>query len=191
MTPPVSASTLHPRESGFTIVESLIVVVILGLALAASTSLFVVGLRGLRDTRTINTEQAAIEANKQQIDLLAREFTCCSGSCFATRPTSFGSAQPCFTNNPNDDRYYFPQLDLASTPTVNEPVAVDTLCRGDNTTFMTPLKTAVDNLSQPTPATRATSVIRNYKMLQVDFSNSSGQLVRTLYVKPRMANFCS
>jgi hypothetical protein len=55
---------------------------------------------------------------------------------------------------------------------------------------MTPLKNAVDALSQPTPATR-TSVISAYKMLRVDFSNSSGQLVRTLYVKPRMANFCS
>jgi hypothetical protein len=56
---------------------------------------------------------------------------------------------------------------------------------------MTPLKTAVDNLAQPTPATRLPSTIMNYKTLRVEFNNGSGNTIRTLYVRPRMANFCS
>jgi|688.fasta_scaffold50390_3 prepilin-type N-terminal cleavage/methylation domain-containing protein len=192
MTQRLPASTVHRRESGFTIVESLITVVIVGLALSASTTLLLIALRGRRTTASANAEQAAIEANKAQIDRIAREFTCCSGSCVATPPTTFGATQPCFTNNPNDDRYYFPQLDLASTTSLNEPVAVDQLCsNANNATFMAPFKTAVDNLSQPTPATRLTSTILNYKTLRVQFNNSSGNLVRTLYLRPRMANFCS
>jgi prepilin-type N-terminal cleavage/methylation domain-containing protein len=188
----LQASTIDRRESGFTIVESLVTVVIVGIALAASTSIFLVGLRGKRDTISVNAQQAAIEANKARIDQIAREFTCCNGTCVATPPTTFGPTQPCFTNNPNDDRYYFPQLDLASTTTLNEPVAVDQLCSSaNNTTFMTPFKTAIDNLSQPTPATRLASTILNYKTLRVQFTNSSSDVVRTLYVRPRMANFCS
>jgi prepilin-type N-terminal cleavage/methylation domain-containing protein len=180
------------RETGFTILESLVVVVIVGIALAASTSLFLVGLRGQRETTSINAEQAAIEGNKAAIDRIAREFTCCSGSCVAVPPSTYGATQPCFTDNPNDDRYYFPQLDLATTTTLNEPVAVDQLCsNANNTTFMTPLKTAVDNLAQPTPATRLPSTIMNYKTLRVEFNNGSGNTIRTLYVRPRMANFCS
>jgi len=181
-------------DSGFSIVESLVVVVVVGLALAASTTMFVVALRGNQNTSTINLEQASIENNKVLIDQLARNYTCCSGSCSATPPATgtFGATQPCATNNPNDVRYYFPQLDLASTTTTNEPAAVDSLCAtANNTSFMTPFKTAVDALAQPTPATRLSSVINPYKTLRIDFNNSNGQLVRTLYVRPRMASFCS
>ena len=48
--------------------ESLIAVVIIGLAAAASTSMLMVGLRGLRESAQSNSVQAAIEANKAQID---------------------------------------------------------------------------------------------------------------------------
>jgi prepilin-type N-terminal cleavage/methylation domain-containing protein len=187
-------------KSGFTILESLIVVVIVGLAAAASVSMFAVALRGLQDTRQTYSVQAAIEANKTQIDQLARSFTCCSGICTTTPPTTFGANQACATNQPNDDRYYFPQADLASTTTnfpntttPSEPNAVDQLCStANNTNFMTPLKTAIDGLAQPSPATRSNAVILDYKMLRVDFTEPvTGVVVRSLYVKPRMANFCS
>jgi type II secretory pathway pseudopilin PulG len=192
------------KNSGFSILESLIAVVLVGLATAASSSLFAVGLRGLQDTRQIHSVQAAIEANKTQIDALARRFTCCSGICSTSPPTSFGTVsgvvQPCATNNPNDDRYYFPLLDLASTTTnfpntttPSEPIAVDQLCATtNNTNFMTPLKTAIDGLAQPSPAVRSNAVILAYKMLRVDFTQpGTGAVIRSLYVKPRMANFCS
>lgn len=184
--------------------ESLIAVVIIGLAAAASTSMLMVGLRGLRESAQSNSVQAAIEANKAQIDQLARSFTCCSGICTTSPPASgtFGGAnQPCFTDNPNDDRYYFPVRDnpstttnITGTTTPSEPIAVDQRClNANNIAFMTPLKTAIDNpglVPQPSPATREPAVILDYKMLRVDFT-SAGVVVRSLYVKPRMANFCS
>jgi len=177
---------------GFTILESLIVVVVIGLAAAASTSMFGVALRGLQDTTQVNDAQRAIEENKVRIDEYARSYTCCSGICTTTAPTTYGATSSCFTNNPNDDRYYFPQLDDLST-TASEPVAIDQLCANDkNTQFMTPLKTTIDALPQPSPAIRDSAVILGYKMLRVDFKQTgSDVVVRSLYVKPRMANFCS
>lgn len=190
------------NDSGFTILEALLVVVIIGIAAAASSTMFTVALRGLNDTRTTYSVQASIEANKALIDQLARDFTCCSGICTTTPPASgtFGANLPCATNNPNDDRYYFPQLDdpsttanITNTTTPSEPIAVDQRClAANNTAFMTPLKTAIDALTQPTPATRNAAVILDYKMLRVDFTEpSANTVVRSLYVKPRMANFCS
>jgi len=190
------------NDSGFTILEALLVVVIIGIAAAASSTMFTVALRGLNDTRTTYSVQASIEANKALIDQLARNFTCCSGICTTTPPASgtFGANLPCATNNPNDDRYYFPQLDnpstttnITGTTTPSEPIAVDQRClAANNTAFMTPLKTAIDALAQPTPATRNAAVILDYKMLRVDFTEpSANTVVRSLYVKPRMANFCS
>jgi hypothetical protein len=175
-------------------------VVFVGLAAAASASMLAGALRGLQNTRQGNSVQAEIEENKAQIDDLAKSFTCCSGTCTTTPPTTFGDNQPCKTNNPNDDRYYFPQLDLATTTTnfanttsPSEPVAVDQLCAtSNNTNFMTPLKNAIDGLAQPSPATRAPAVILSNKMLRVEFTEpNNGINVRTIYVKPRMANFCS
>jgi prepilin-type N-terminal cleavage/methylation domain-containing protein len=196
------AQSSTATDSGFTILESLIAVVIIGLAAAASTSMLMVGLRALRETAQSNSVQAAIEANKDQIDQLARSFTCCSGICTTAPPGSgtFGGAnQPCLTDNPNDDRYYFPRLDnpstttnITGTTTPSEPIAVDQLClAANNTAFMTPLKNAIDGLAQPTPATRVAAFILDYKMLRVNFTDPSGVVVRSLYVKPRMANFCS
>lgn len=190
------------KSSGFSILESLIVVVLVGLAAAASSSMFAVALRGLQDTRQNYSVQAAIEADKTRIDALARSFTCCSGTCTVTPPASgtFGPTQACATKDPNDDRYYFPQRDLASTTsnfanttTPSEPVAVDQLCStANNTNFMTPLKTAIDGLSQPNPAIRSNAVILSYKMLRVDFTQpGTTAVIRSIYVKPRMANFCT
>jgi prepilin-type N-terminal cleavage/methylation domain-containing protein len=188
------------KNSGFTILESLIVVVLVGFAAAASSLIFSVALKGLQDTKQTYSAQAAIEANKTLIDGLARRFTCCSGTCTVTPPTIFGAGQACATADPNDDRYYFPQADLASTTTnfpntttPSEPNAVDQLCStANNTNFMTPLKTAIDALAQPSPATRSSAVILDYKMIRVDFTQpGTSAAIQSIYVKPRMANFCS
>lgn len=190
------------NDSGFTTLESLIVLVLIGIAAAGSTAMFTVALRGLQGTRQTYAAQAAIEANKAQIDDLARKFTCCSGICTTTSPTSTtsGPSKACATTSPNDDRYYFPQLDdpttttnFPGTTTPSEPNAVDQLCDNtNNTVFLTPLKTAIDGLAQPSPATRSSAQILSYKMLRVDFTDpSAGIVVRSIYVKPRMANFCS
>jgi type II secretory pathway pseudopilin PulG len=188
-------------QSGFTILEAVIAVVIIGFAAAGSTQMVMTALRALQQTRDQSLVQAAIDANKDQIDQLARSFTCCSGTCTTTPPasTAVGATKSCATTNPNDDRYYYPQQDdttttsnFTNTTTASEPSAVDQLCASsNNTNFMTPLKTAVDALAQPSPATRGAAVIMSYKMLSVSFTDSSSRTVRTLYVRPRMANYCS
>jgi len=187
--------------SGFTILESMITLAIICIAFAASTSVFSIAIKGLRDSKNINEIQAEIEANVVLINDLSRKFTCCSGVCTTTPPTNIGTTSACATDDPNDKRYYFPQLDDPSTTanisplntTPSEPIEVDQICAtANNIAFMTPLKAAIDALRQPSPATRVSAEIKSYKLLKVAFTEPiSGITVRTVYVKPRMANFCS
>ncbi len=156
--------------------------------------------------RTISTQQqvvmqASIDDNLRQIKTLARRYTCCSGVCTTTIPTTFGvvsgNTQPCATNNPLDDRYYFPQVDLASTTanfpnttTSSEPIAVEQLC-ANNTAFLTPFQTAVNALPQPVNATRTTT-IQPERILRVTFTdnNSNNRVTRVENIIPHMAYFC-
>ncbi|MCP9885109.1 hypothetical protein KBY97_08220 [Synechococcus sp. ATX 2A4] len=156
--------------------------------------------------RTISTQQqvlmqASIDDNIRQIKTLARRYTCCSGVCTVTPPTTFGVVggvtQPCATNNPLDDRYYFPQVDLASTTasfpnttTSSEPIAVEQLC-ANNTNFMTPFRTAVNAVPQPVNATRTTAIQAD-RILRVTFTDNNNQnrQVRVENIIPQMAYFC-
>jgi hypothetical protein len=159
--------------------------------------------------RTLSTQQqvemqASIDDNLRQIKTLARDYTCCSGVCSTARPTSFGVVggvtQPCATNNPLDDRYYFPQVDLvstaanfANTTTPSEPLAVEQLC-ANNTAFMTPFQTAIDALDQPVNATRTTAIQPDQPehILRVTFrdNNNANRVTRVENIIPQMAYFC-
>jgi hypothetical protein len=143
----------------------------------------------------------AIDADLAAIQGLSVRLTCCSGVCSVTPPTSFGTAtSSCATNDPRDDRYYFPQRDdttttanFANTTTPKEPDAVDQLCStANNTNFMTPLQTAVDALTVPAGSnfTRATQINPNH-ILQVTYTDSiDNQVVRVANILPPMANWC-
>jgi hypothetical protein len=156
--------------------------------------------KGLRLTQQQVVMQASIDDNIRQIKTLARQYTCCSGSCTTMIPTTFGvvggETKPCATNNPLDNRYYYPQVDLASTANLNEQAAVDTLCQTDstnNTNFMTPFKRSIDLLSQPTNATRETAIDSSIPhVLKVTFTDNinSNRVVRVENIIPRMAFFC-
>ncbi len=192
----------HPDSNrGIGLVEPLVLTLLLMIVIGATANIF-----NSINRRTLSTQQqvvmqATIDDNVRQIKTVARQFTCCSGSCTTAIPTTFGIVagvtQPCATNNPMDDRYYYPQVDLAGG--VNEQAAVDTLCQTDatnNTLFMTPLKNFIDNINniaQPTYATRTTAIVADTPhVLRVTFTdnNNSGRVVRVENIIPRMAYFC-
>jgi Tfp pilus assembly protein PilV len=192
----------HDPEShrGIGLVEPMVLTLLLMIVMGATANIF-----NSINRRTLSTQQqvvmqAAIDDNVRQIKILARQFTCCSGTCTTAIPTTYGViatvTQPCATNNPMDDRYYYPQVDLASTGALNEQSAVDTLCQTDatnNTAFMAPLKAGVDALAQPTNATRATLIDNsNPHVLRVTFTdnNNSNKVMRVENIIPRMAYFC-
>lgn len=190
-----------PAEQGIGIVEPLVLTVMLAIVIGSTALVF-----NSINRRTISTQQqvvmqASIDDNLRQIKTLARRYTCCSGVCTTTIPTTFGvvsgTTQPCATNNPLDDRYYFPQVDLTSTTanfpnttTSSEPIAVEQLC-ANNTAFLTPFQTAVNALPQPVNATRATT-IQPERILRVTFTdiNSNNRVVRVENIIPHMAYFC-
>ena len=190
-----------PAEQGIGIVEPLVLTVMLVLVVGSTALVF-----NSINRRTISTQQqvemqASIDDNLRQIKTLARRYTCCSGVCTTTIPTSFGvvsgTTQPCATDNPLDDRYFFPQVDLASTTanfpnttTSSEQVAVQQLC-SNNTAFLTPFQTAVDALDQPINATRTTT-IQPDRILRVTFTdnNSNNRVTRVENIIPHMAYFC-
>ncbi len=189
--------------AGFGIVEPLVLTAILLLVVVSTATVF-----NSVNRRTISTQQqvvmqASIDDNLRQIKTLARRFTCCSGVCTTTPPTTFGVisgvTQPCATNNPLDDRYYFPQVDLATTTanfanttTASEPLAVEQLCSvANNTNFMTPFRDAVNALPQPTNATRATA-IQPERVLRVTFTdnNNANRVTRVENIIPHMSYYC-
>jgi hypothetical protein len=187
-------------DRGIGLVEPIVLTVLLMIVMGATATVFNSINRRTLSTRQQVVMQASIDDNVRQIKTLARQFTCCSGTCTTAIPTTFGIVsgvtQPCATNNPMDDRYYYPQVDLASTAALNEQSAVDTLCQTDatnNTAFMTPFMNGVNGLAQPTNATRTTLIdTTTPHVLRVTFTdnNNSARVVRVENVIPRMAYFC-
>lgn len=187
-------------DRGIGLVEPLVLTLLLMIVMGATANIFNGINRRTLSTRQQVVMQAAIDDNVRQIKTLARQFTCCSGSCTTAIPTTFGIVagvtQPCATNDPRDDRYYYPQVDLASTTSFNEQAAVDTLCQTDatnNRAFMTPFQNDVNRLVQPTNATRTTFIDdANPHVLRVTFTdnNNSARVVRVENIIPRMAYFC-
>jgi type II secretory pathway pseudopilin PulG len=188
---------------GFGIVEPIVLTAILMLVLVSTVSVFNTVNRRTLSTQQQVVMQASIDDNLRQIKTLARQFTCCSGVCTTTPPTTFGVVsgvtQACATNNPMDDRYYFPQVDLTTTTanfpnttTPSEPLAVEQLCSvANNNNFMTPFRNAVNALPQPPNATRATA-IQAERVLRVTFTdnNNANRVVRVENIIPHMSYYC-
>lgn len=192
-----------PSDQGVGIVEPLVLTLLL-MVVVGSTALVFNSI----NRRTISTQQqvvmqAQIDDDLRQIKTLARRFTCCSGVCTTTVPTSVGVVggvtQPCATINPLDDRYYFPQVDLnttttnfTNTSTPSEPLAVAQLC-ANNTVFMTPFQTAVNAVALPPNATWSrTTTIRPERILQVTFRDTANanRVARVENIIPQMAYYC-
>ena len=186
-------------EEGFSILESVVTAILLAIVVSGSAILLSSVNRSSGRSDTLVALDSAIDSNLAQIKDLSVRLTCCSGACTLTPPTNFGtSTSACATDDPRDDRYYFPQRDdtsttanFAGTTTAREPDAVGQLCLpANNTAFMTPLKDAVDALSVPAGATRTTTIQPNH-ILEVSFTDTmDSRVVRVANVRPSMANWC-
>ena len=178
--------------------EPMVLLLMLTVAMLAAASIFSSAMRSFTTSRNVSSMEIAIDQNISEIKKIAREFTCCSGSCTTTVPADVGPGQACATQDSRDDRYYFPQLDLSSTTTnfpntttSMEPAAVDQICSvANNTHFMTPFKTAVDSTPAASTTTRTTTIkTDSIHTLEVTYSDA-GRVIRSLVVVPVMANYC-
>jgi len=200
----------HPQtrrlpDRGLGLLEPLVLTAMLLIAVSAMASVFNSISRMMVSTRQKVIMQAEIDSNLKEIKSLARQFTCCSGTCTTSPPENTGFKTvdnvrvllPCATNNPMDDRYYFPQVDLestvnpiADTNTSSEPLAVEELCKeGKRGAFMGPLQTEVNKIAQLTYGSRETD-IKPHHVLQVTFKDSHANIIRMEKIIPKMAYFC-
>jgi len=176
----------------------MVLLVMLTVAMLAAASIFSSAMRSFTTSLKVSEMEIAIDQNISEINQLSRQFTCCSGTCTTTVPTTNGPGQACATDDSRDDRYYYPQLDLTTTTTnfTNtttsvEPAAVDQICSvANNTNFMTPFKTAVDSTGAASKTTRTTTIkTDSIHTLEVTYSDA-GRVIRSLVVVPVMANYC-
>jgi type II secretory pathway pseudopilin PulG len=178
-------------KNGFSMLEPLLASVILAIITAGTALMLISANRLSQNADVVDNSEWNINTDLSAIQRLSRRFTCCSGSCLVQIPTNYGSTKSCAVNNPDDDRYFYPQLDDTSTTTINEPNAVDALCNdSNNATFMTPLKTAVDATASPSGIIRTTTIKPDHA-LEISYSDSANNQVRRVsLIVPPMAFWC-
>jgi len=189
-----SNMTLERRflsSQGFSLLEPLLASVILAIVTSGTAMMLMSANRVSTKADAVDNIEWNINSDLAVIQRLSRRFTCCSGSCLVQIPTSYGSTKACAVNNPDDDRYFFPQLDDPSTATINEPSAIDSLCEdSNNTTFMTPLETAIDSTAIPSGLTRTTTIKADHT-LEISYADTTSQQVRRVaLIVPPMAFWC-
>lgn len=187
--------------AGFSIAEPLVVSVIVVLVMAASAAQLVIANRRFTATQQRVTMQREIDTNIQQIKVLARRYTCCSGVCTTTVPTTLSTTtapaapnRSCITNDWRRSTYYYPAIDDPSTIGTSELNAVDQICQtARNNDFLAPLQTSM-NTNAPAPGgvnwTR-TITPQSEKVLRVTYRDTINNVdVRTVYLRPAMAGYC-
>ena len=201
---------LNNGAAGFSVLEPLVVSVIVVLVMAASAAQLVIANRRFTATQQRVAMQREIDTNIQQIKVLARRYTCCSGVCTTTVPTTLSTttapAAPNRSGITNDWRrstYYYPAIDDPSTTanfagtspaTPSELNAVDQICESArNNDFLAPLQTSMAT-NAPAPAgvnwTR-TITPQAEKVLRVTYRDNINNVdVRTVYLRPAMAGYC-
>ncbi len=197
---PSLARVSSPAGSkGFSVIESVVTAILLAIVVSGSAVLMSSVNRSSTRSDTLVTLDSAIDSDLATIRDLSVRFTCCSGVCTVAAPTNFAtSTSACATDDPRNDRYYFPQRDdtsttanFANTTTAREPDAVGQLCANNNV-FLAPLQTAVNALPVPAGATRTTT-IRPNRILEVSYTNiteTPNRVVRVVNILPPMANWC-
>lgn len=204
--------SLNTAAAGFSVLEPLVVSVIVVLVMAASAAQLVIANRRFTATQQRVTMQREIDTNIQQIKVLARRYTCCSGVCTTTVPTTLSTTaapaapnRSCITNDWRRSTYYYPAIDDPSTPasgnilgtnpgTPSEPIAVDQICENArNNDFLDPLRNSM-NTNAPAPAgvnwTR-TIELQAEKVLRVTYRDTINSVdMRRVYLRPAMAGYC-
>ena len=204
------AVSIVGEPAGFSIAEPLVVSVIVVLVMAASAVQLAIANRRFIATQQRVVMQREIDTNIQQIKVLARRYTCCSGVCTTDIPTTLSTSTPpaapnrsCITNDWRRSTYYYPAIDDPSTTanfagtspaTPSELNAVDQICESArNNDFLAPLQTSM-NSNAPAPGgvnwTR-TITPQSEKVLRVTYRDTINDVdVRTVYLRPAMAGYC-
>jgi len=204
------AVSIVGEPAGFSIAEPLVVSVIVVLVMAASAVQLAIANRRFIATQQRVVMQREIDTNIQQIKVLARRYTCCSGVCTTTVPTTLSTTtapaapnRSCITNDWRRSTYYYPAIDDPSTTanfagtspaTPSELNAVDQICESArNNDFLAPLQTSMAT-NAPAPAgvnwTR-TITPQAEKVLRVTYRDNINNVdVRTVYLRPAMAGYC-
>jgi type II secretory pathway pseudopilin PulG len=198
---------------GFTIAESIIMAVLIAAAASVSAQALISASRMATSQRREVRLNNAVESYLNRAREIGDRFTCCSGTCTVNPPaanTTFDggrSTSSCATNDPRDDRYFFPLQDDPNTTGAlmglncviggrqvacsREPEAVTEVCKAaNNNLFMTPLQNAVNALAPP-PGTRVTTAIQPQKRLRITITDTTTNRVIRLYdLYPPMARWC-
>ncbi|QEY33212.1 hypothetical protein EVJ50_14180 [Synechococcus sp. RSCCF101] len=216
MTRPAAPAALHRRQRlhwdrGFSVVEPLLVVVLISIAAIGASEMWRVSNRQRQRSNERIALNVAIDSDLARIQELAAELTCCSGACTMGIPSGItpylinGAAtgdveSPCATDNPLDDRYFFPRNDNPATTTVNEPDLVSNqdpnnpgLCERNE--VVDPLISAIEEqIDVPAGATRTITKLANNRLL-VTYGDASRDVedpaLRIERITPPMALFCS
>lgn len=100
------ASDAQHAESGFSLVEVLMGVVILAGALGMAAAMNGVATRGLKSSTILNDRNAAVDADIAMVRSMAERYTWCSGA-----PSLEASDTPtCLGNLPSDESYFSPAV---------------------------------------------------------------------------------
>lgn len=100
---------------GFSLIEVLVSIVILGVLSAGVATILTGGNTALTRTRSTNQLEEAVDQDLARVKDISFRMTCCSGSC----TTDSGRTSPCSINPttsiyylPGKQNYYFPDSDL-------------------------------------------------------------------------------
>jgi len=190
------ASDAQHAESGFSLVEVLMGVVILAGALGMAAAMNGVATRGLNSSTILNDRNAAVDADIAMVRSMAERYTWCSGA-----PSLEASDTPtCLGNSPSDESYFSPavsQDDALIYEDVGNPSIAnfEQACRDG---------TLSDNLIQrindrPTPAgfSRTAAGINSggarthrIQVLYQTARTDENQVVRSVVITPPVASFC-
>jgi prepilin-type N-terminal cleavage/methylation domain-containing protein len=173
---------------GFSLVEILVSIAILGVLGAGVTIIFTGGNTALIGTRSTNQLEEAVDQDLARIKDIAFRMTCCSGSC----TTESGRTSPCSidpsTNTfypPGKQNYYFPD----STLDVGETAINAFTAKCNNGTLVTDLISLIGNANLPSGISRQfiTSDAASHR-LTVTYSGATTSRSYTLV--PTLAAWC-
>jgi prepilin-type N-terminal cleavage/methylation domain-containing protein len=176
------------ESRGFSLVEVLVSIVILGVLGAGVATILTGGNTALIGTRSTNQLEEAVDQDLARIKDVAFRMTCCSGSC----TTDSGRTSPCSidpsTNTyytPGKQNYYFP----SSTLDTGETAITAFTAKCNNGTLVTELVSLIGNASLPSGISRTfnTSQAASHR-LTVAYSGATASRSYTLV--PTLAAWC-
>lgn len=191
----------HPESvtsaSGFSLIELLVGVVLVGITAAAAAAILSSSNRALVGARTQDRRQALIDDDVARINNLSTRFTCCSGTCGL-------STTGCLSSTPGNDRLYYPQLDSdpntaipETAPQLEDPSTGACNNGGIATAFIAQIQSSVPttalatlNVSRTAPVRVSTTDGRDHRVRLTYRDSVSNRELRVVDIQPIAASFC-